>query len=226
MKPIRVLLADDRALVRAGIRSLLQGLGGIQVIAEAGNGREALDLIREHHPDVVLMDIGMPGMNGLEALGYVAKEFRGVKVVILSMHPNREYVLQAMKAGAAGYLLKDSSPDELALCLRAVAKGETYFSPRVTEQVILDYSQRLRGEAPAVALEDGPFQRLTRREREVLQLIAEGHSTRQIAQIIGISVKTAETHRTSLMKRLDIHDVAGLVRYAIKNGLIKPDEMT
>ena len=158
MKPIRVLLADDHALVRAGIRSLLESLGGIRVIAEAGDGREALDLIREHRPNVVLMDIAMPGMNGLEALGHVTKEFQGVRVVVLSMHPNEEYVQEAMRAGAAGYLLKNSSPEELGLCLRAVAKGEMYFSPRVSKHVILDYRRRLRGEEPPAEAENGPFQ--------------------------------------------------------------------
>jgi DNA-binding NarL/FixJ family response regulator len=226
MRPIRVLLADDHALVRAGFRSLLQDLKGIQVIAEAENGREALNQIQEHRPDVVLMDIAMPGMNGLEALWHVTKEFQEVRVVILSMHPNEEYVQEAMRAGAVGYLLKNSSPEELGLCLRAVANGEMYFSPRVSKHAILDYRRRLRGEVPPATSEAGPFQVLTPKQREVLQLLAEGHTTSEIAQILSVSVKTAETHRTRLMKRLDIHDVAGLVRYAVRTGLISPDEST
>jgi DNA-binding NarL/FixJ family response regulator len=226
MKELHVLVADDRALVRAGIRSLLQSLEGVQVIAEASDGREALNLIRELHPDLVMMDISMPGMNGLEALRRVREEFRDIKVVILSMHADQDYIIQALMAGAAGYLLKDSPYDELERCLRTVERGETYFSPRLPKSAISEFKRRARGRMPKTGLEGSSFQRLSPREREVLQLIAEGHSTRDIARIMGISVKTADTHRTSLMKRLDIHDVAGLTRYAIQKGLVKPDDMT
>jgi DNA-binding NarL/FixJ family response regulator len=213
MKPICVLLAEDHALVRAGFRALLENLPGIQVVAEAGDGREALRLIETHRPNVVLMDITMPGLNGLEAAGRVASEFPYVHVIILSMHANEEYVLQALRAGAAGYLLKDADPAELEMAVTAVARGETYLSPPVSKRVIADYVRRVGDESSSLV-------RLTPRQREVLQLITEGHTTREIARILDISVKTVETHRTQLMERLDIHDIAGLVRYAIGVGLV------
>lgn len=223
MKPIRVLLADDHALVRAGIRSILNGFQGIKVVAEARDGLEALQLIRAFRPDVALLDIAMPRMNGLGALDHLTKEFPEVRTIILSMHPNEEYVMEARRAGAAGYLLKDSPPGELERCLRAVAGGEIYYSPRVSKSV-LEYQRRLRGEAaPAEA---SLFRKLTPRQREVLQLIAEGNTSPEIANILRIDVKTVETHRTNLMRRLDIHDVAGLTRYALRKGLIKPDDKT
>jgi DNA-binding NarL/FixJ family response regulator len=225
MSAIRVLLADDHILVRAGIRSLLQGLSAIRVIAEAEDGRQALDLVREQRPDVVLMDISMPGMNGLEALRRITREFKAVRVVILSMHPSEEYVLEAVRAGASGYLLKDSSPTELELCVRAVAQGGTYFTPRVSKQVIADYFLRLSGESTPPTVGQTPFQRLTPRQREVLLLIAEGRTSPEIAQILGVGVRTIETHRTMLMRRLNIHDIAGLVRYAMETGIVTSDQI-
>jgi len=216
-KPIRVLLADDHTLVRAGIRSLLENMEGIEVIAEAGDGREALRLVRTHRPDVVLMDIAMPGLNGLEAAARIAKKFPNVRVIILSMHVNEEYVLQALRAGAAGYMVKGADAAELEIAIRAVARGETYLSPMVSKHVVTDYIQRISGET-------SPLELLTPRQREVLQLIAEGYSTKKIARTLKISVKTVETHRMQLMERLDIHDIAGLVRYAIRVGLVKPDQ--
>ncbi len=224
MKPTRVLLAEDHTLVRAGIRALLQNLAGIEVVAEASDGREALRLIKTYQPDVVLMDIAMAGLNGLEATARVTKEFPTVRVVILSMHSTEEYVAQALRAGAAGYLLKDAAAAELELAVTAVARGETYLSPAVSKHVIADYLRRVGdreasgggGATPASEL-------LTPRQREILQLIAEGRSTKEIAAILHLSVKTVETHRTQLMARLDIHDVAGLVRYAIRIGLVALD---
>ena len=217
MKPIRVLITDDHTLVRAGIRSLLENMEGIEVIAEAGDGREALRLVRAHRPDVVLMDIAMPGLNGLEAAARIAKKFPNVRVIILSMHVNEEYVLQALRAGAAGYMVKGADAAELEIAIRAVARGETYLSPMVSKHVVTDYIQRISGET-------SPLELLTPRQREVLQLIAEGYSTKKIARTLKISVKTVETHRMQLMERLDIHDIAGLVRYAIRIGLVKPDQ--
>jgi len=199
--------------VRAGFRALLQNLPGIQVVAEASDGREALRLIAEHRPDVVLMDIAMSGLNGLEATARVTQEHPGVRVVILSVHTSEEYVLQALRVGAAGYLIKDAALTELDLAIRAVARGETYLSPAVSKYVITDYLRRTTSSA-------GPLEQLTPRQREILQLIAEGHTTQQIAHILGLSVKTVETHRSQLMDRLDIHDIAGLVRYAIRVGLV------
>ena len=217
MKPIRVLITDDHTLVRAGIRSLLENMEGIEVIAEAGDGREALRLVRAHRPDVVLMDIAMPGLNGLEAAARIAKKCPNVRVIILSMHVNEEYVLQALRAGAAGYMVKGADAAELEIAIRAVARGETYLSPMVSKHVVTDYIQRISGET-------SPLELLTPRQREVLQLIAEGYSTKKIARTLKISVKTVETHRMQLMERLDIHDIAGLVRYAIRIGLVKPDQ--
>jgi DNA-binding NarL/FixJ family response regulator len=215
MGTIRVLLADDHVLVRAGFRNMLQTLNGVDVIAEADDGRQALRLVEEHRPDVVLMDIAMPGLNGLEAATRVSEDFPGVNVVILSMHANEEYVLRALRAGAAGYLLKDADPAELELAVRAAVRGDTYLSPRISRQVT-EYVQRT-GE------ETSSLERLTPRQREVLQLIAEGHTSRGIAHILSISVKTVETHRAGLMDRLGIRDIAGLVRYAIQKGIVSPD---
>jgi DNA-binding NarL/FixJ family response regulator len=214
VKPMRVLIADDHTLVRAGIRALVEKLPEVQVVAEASDGRDALRLVKEHRPDVVLMDIAMPGLNGLEATRRMAKEFPKVRVLILSMHTSEEYVWQALCAGAAGYLLKGAELDELALAIRAVVRGGTYLSPPVSKHVIRDYVQR-------VGDEKSLLERLTPRQREILQLIAEGATTKEIAQTLNISVKTVETHRAQLMERLNIHDVAGLVRYAIKIGLVQ-----
>ena len=216
MKPIRILLADDHTLVRAGIHSLLKNIEGIEVVAEAGDGREALRLVRTHRPDVVLMDIAMPGLNGLEATAHITKKFPQVRVIILSMHVNEEYILQALRAGAMSYMVKGADTSELEIAIKAVTRGETYLSPGVSKHVVTDYIQRLSGGETSVEL-------LTPRQREVLQLIAEGYSTKKIAQTLRISVKTVETHRMQLMERLEIHDIAGLVRYAIRIGLVKTE---
>jgi len=212
---IRILLADDHALLRAGIRALLEDLPGVAVVAEAADGREALALVEAHRPDLLLADIAMPGLGGLEVTARVAEDYPEIGVVILSMYRDGEYVRKAVKAGARGYLLKDSAIPELELAIRAVARGETYLSPPVSTQVVADY-RRLAYET---ALE-GP---LTPRQREILRLIAEGKTTKSIARSLNISVKTVETHRTQLMDRLDIHDVAGLVRHAIRVGLVTPE---
>ena len=213
---IRVLLADDHALVRAGLSALLKGIAGVEVVAEAGDGREALALIAKHRPHVVLMDIAMPGLNGLEAAARAKKDFPGVRIMVLSMHVNEEYVLQALRAGAAGYLLKGASLQELEMAISAVARGETYLSPAMSKHVVEDYVRLVGGEASA-------SERLTPRQREILQLIAEGSTTKEIAAKLTLSVKTVETHRTQLMERLDIHDIAGLVRYAVRIGLVTPE---
>ena len=215
MPAIRVLLADDHDLVRAGLRALLQGVDGLEVIAEAGNGREALEGIKMHQPDVVLMDIMMPELNGLDATARAAAAFPDVRVLILSMNAGEEYVLPALRAGAAGYLPKNSSPSELELAIRTVARGQSYLSSAVSKHVI---ARCLQHSADTIS----SLERLTPRQRETLQLIAEGHTAKGIAQRLNISVRTAELHRTQLMEALDIHDVAGLVRYAIRMGLIAP----
>jgi DNA-binding NarL/FixJ family response regulator len=215
VKTVRVLLADDHTLVRAGIRALLDKLPEVQVVAEATDGRDALNLVKTYRPHVVLMDIAMPGLNGLEATRRMVKEFPRTNVLILSMHASEEYVLQALRGGAAGYLLKGAELAELALAIKAVARGETYLSPPISKQVIKEYVRRVGGEETL-------FERLTPRQREILQLIAEGTTTKNIGKALEISVKTVETHRAQLMERLDIYDVAGLVRYAIKIGLVQP----
>ena len=223
MPPIRVVLADDHTLVRAGIRALLCSMEGVEIVAEASDGREALELIRQHQPEVALIDIAMPGLNGLEATLQVVQACPRVGVLILSMYANEEYVMQALRAGAAGYLLKNVVTAELELALRAVARGESYLSPAISKQVIAEYLRRVRGQEALPIEAPSPYQRLTPRQREILQLIAEGHTTKEIAQRLHVSIKTVETHRTQLMQRLDIHDIAGLVRYAMRIGLLAQD---
>lgn len=216
-KNSRLLLADDHALVRAGLRELVQKIPGVEVVAEASNGREALELIPTHHPDLVLLDIGMKELNGLEVAARITRDHRTVKVLILSMHANEEYVMRALRAGASGYMLKDSATAELRLAIDAVLSGKTYLSPTISRSVIDSYLHRT-GAGKKAAVEQ-----LTPRQREVLQLIAEGNSTKEIAANLNLSAKTVETHRAQLMERLDIYDVAGLVRFAMREGLIQPE---
>jgi DNA-binding NarL/FixJ family response regulator len=219
MAATRIVLADDHQLIRAGIRLLLQRMRDVEVVDEASDGDEALSLVATQQPDIVLMDIGMAGLNGLEATQRITQAFPHVRVIILSMYDNKEYVLQALRAGAAGYLLKGSAKAELELAVRAVSRGETYLSPPVTKHVVAAYVQRTIG--ASAAFEDAVNRgRLTPRQREVLRLIAAGQTSQAIAGTLGISVKTVETHRAQIMERLDIHDVAGLVRYAIHEGLV------
>lgn len=213
MKTTRVLVADDHTLVRAGIRTLLESIDGVQVVAESGDGREALDLIARHQPDVALLDIGMSGMSGLEVTRRVPSVSPRTRVVILSMYADPTYVTRALRAGAAGYLIKGASVEELPLALRAVTRGETYLTPKVSGSVVSGF---LRDTKSA----DDPLVGLTPRQREILHLVAEGKSTREIARLLELSIKTVETHRTRLMERLDIHDVAGLVRFALRAGMI------
>lgn len=216
MKTIQILIADDHSLVRAGLRSLLENLDGCEVVADVGDGREALRLTEQLQPDVVLMDVKMPGLNGLEATARISRDFPNVRVVMLSMYTNEEYVIQALRAGAAGYLLKDAAITELQLALQAAVRGEMYLSPAISKRVLMDYI-KLVGDG------GGMLDALTARQREVLQLIAEGKSVKEIAHLLQISVKTAEAHRTQIMERLDIHDVTGLVRFAIRAGLVTPE---
>jgi DNA-binding NarL/FixJ family response regulator len=212
MSRIRVVLADDHTLVRAGIRALLDRMPDVEVVGEAGEGWEAVAQVAATRPDVLLADVAMPGMGGLEAAERLRREFPDVRVVMLSMHANEEYVLQALRAGASGYLLKDAASVELDLALRAAVAGQTYLSPAISRQMIDSYMTRVAGGATP--------EPLTPRQREILRLIAEGKSTKEIAFALTISVKTVETHRSQLMDRLDIHDVAGLVKYAIRTGIV------
>jgi DNA-binding NarL/FixJ family response regulator len=219
VKNVRVLIADDHTLVRAGIRALLDSLPETEVVAEAGDGRDALALIDRLRPDVILMDVAMSGMNGLEATTRISRDFPESRVIILSMHANEEYVIRALRAGAAGYMLKDAAIGELELAVKIVAAGQTYLSPAIARHVA-DYVQRVGGDnAPGAGLPD-PYERLTPRQREILQLIAEGATTQEMAQTLKVSVKTIETHRSQLMDRLDLHDIPSLVRYAIRVGLV------
>jgi len=214
VRAIRVLLADDHTLFRAGLRGLLERLTGLTVVGEAGDGHDAIRLVEELHPDVVFADIGMPGLNGLEVAARVAKLDPSVRVVVLSMHKSAEYVLQALRSGAAGYLVKGSDVSELEMAVRAVSRGETYLSPVVSKTVVDAYVSRT-GES------DDPLSALTPRQREILQLVAEGHTSKEIAKRLGLSSKTVEVHRGQLMERLNVHDVTGLVRFAMRVGLIE-----
>jgi DNA-binding NarL/FixJ family response regulator len=216
MKVLRIILADDHVLVRAGIRALLEKMPGVEVVAEAGDGVEALALVSAHQPDVLLMDVAMRGMNGLAAAAQATKELPHLKVIILSMHANEEYVIQALRAGAVGYLLKDSAAIDLEQAIEAVRRGETYLSPKVSRTVIEGYLGRV---SPAGDTAAHP---LTPRQLQILKLVAEGESTKEIAFALSVSVKTVETHRAQLMERLGIRDVPGLVKYAMRIGLIPP----
>ncbi|MCS6320024.1 MAG: response regulator transcription factor [Nitrospira sp.] len=216
MNEIRVLLAEDHTLVRAGFRVLLEKLDGILVVGEVSDGREALKVSKEIVPDVVLMDIAMPGMNGLEATSRMRQECPRTKVLMLSMYTTEEYLKEALRAGASGYLLKDADRAELELAIKTVRRGETYLTPAVAKFTLDAYCRQ-------DGARTGPLGKLTGRQREILQLIAEGCSTKQIAQRLDLSVKTVETHRAQLMERLEIHDVPGLVRLAIRTGLVQSD---
>jgi DNA-binding NarL/FixJ family response regulator len=214
---VRVLLADDHELVRAGIRSLLEKMSNIEIVGEVGNGREAIRLVEMHEPDVVLTDIDMPGMNGLEVTRHLAKTFPAVRAVILSMYSDEEHVYLALRAGAAGYLPKAVARQELALAIRAVAQGDIYLSPSISKPIVMENCYRGNDSAP-------PLKGLSPRQTQVLQLIAKGKTTKQIALLLKISVKTVETHRLLLMDRLQIHDIPSLVRFAIKVGLIELED--
>ena len=219
MTAIRVMLADDHSLFRAGIRVLLEAIEGVEIVGEARDGHEALRLVAEHRPEVLLLDVALPQLNGIEVTERLAREAPATRVLMLSMFANEEYVLRSLRAGAAGYLLKDSTVVELESALRSVADGGSYLSPAVSGHVLAAYVRRVG--------QDGvpPEPTLTPRQREVLQLIAEGHGTKEIADRLCVSAKTVETHRAQLMERLGIRDVAGLVRYAIRAGIVSADQV-
>ncbi len=214
---IRVLLADDHNIVREGLRSLLEKEPDIDIVAMADNGRTAVQLAAELKPDVAVLDIAMPEMNGIEATRRISRDDPQVKVLALSMHSARRFVTEALSAGAKGYLLKDCAAEELVRAIRTVAGNETYLSPKVAGLIVKDYLKH----SPETKLSDNSC--LTNREREILQLIAEGESTKGIAFKIGVSIKTVETHRQQIMKKLNLHSVAELTRYAIREGLTPLD---
>jgi DNA-binding NarL/FixJ family response regulator len=219
-EPIGVLVADDHTIVRRGLVSLLTLADGIEVVGEAADGRLAVDLALKLDPDVVLMDVSMPGLNGLEATRQLKKESPQIKVLILSAYDNEEYVLQVMRSGANGYILKNSSAEDLYAAIRAVHRGQAFFSPSVS-QILLDSFKEAGGHGGSdSSSRQLPESRLTSREREVLQLIAEGKTHQETASLLHISARTVDTHCNNIMKKLDIHESAGLVAYAIKNGIV------
>jgi two-component system response regulator NreC len=214
MSKIRVLLAEDHTIVRKGLRALLEGEAGIEVIGEAEDGKEAVQKTQELLPDVVLMDISMPVLSGLEATRQIKKRFPGVKTLVLTRYADEEYVFQILRAGASGYVVKKAAPTELVLAIKATYRGDSFLSPSISRKVIEEYIRH------AEATAKNSYDRLTDREREVLQLIVEGHSNREVAELLYISVKTVENHRASLMDKLDIHGMAELTKYAIRKGVI------
>ena len=209
----RILLADDHAIVREGLRALLEKEPELEVIAEAATGAEALRLAREHRPDVVVMDISMPDMNGIDATRIISAEMPAVRVLALSMESDRRFVVEVLKAGATGYLLKDAAFAELATAIRTVVAGDTYLVPRVTEVIIKEYLQRIPSG------ENLSLETLTVREREILQMIADGKNTKEIAFAGEVSIKTIENQRGSIMKKLNLYSIAELTKYAIREGL-------
>jgi DNA-binding NarL/FixJ family response regulator len=215
MTPIRVVLIDDHPLLRAGVRAQLEGLPGVTVVGEASNAGDGIDRVEAARPDIVLMDISMPGIPSLAGLRMMTERFPATRVVMLTMHDQEEYVLSAMRGGAAGYLLKDAKPAELQLALETVAAGNTFISPAVAK-TLAAYLQKTGTETTRAAS-------LTPRQREVLRLIAESRHTKEIAAMLGISIKTVEMHRVRIMEKLAIHDVPGLVRYAVRAGIIRTD---
>jgi DNA-binding NarL/FixJ family response regulator len=206
---MRILVADDHDLVRAALRALIADLPGVTQVLEAADGRDAVAIAKVAALDIVILDISMPRLNGLEAIGRLSKEVPATRIIVLSMHDGAEYVSRALQRGACGYVVKHAAPAELELALRAAACGEIYVSPAARHMV------------HRIQIDPSSLDQLTPRQREVLQLVAEGHTNREIAQTLGIGVKTVETHRMQLMKELDLHDVAGLVRYALEVGLVQ-----
>jgi DNA-binding NarL/FixJ family response regulator len=214
---VKIMLADDHKIMRDGLRSLIEKQPGMEVVAEAENGRTAIKLNRKFRPDVVVMDIHMPDLNGIDATRQIVKEFPGTKIVAFSMHTDHQFVAGALKAGVAGYLQKDSAFEELAQAIRTVVANQTYLSSKIAGSVVRDYVDKLAVEeamSPAA---------LTAREREVVQLYAEGRTTKQIAERLNLSVKTVETHRRHIMEKLDITSIAELTKYALRQGLTSLD---
>lgn len=216
MTAARIVLADDHLLVRAGIRSLVEAIEGATIVGEANNGREAVALVRQHRPDLAILDITMKELNGIEATVQIRAELPSTRVLILSMHSGGEFVMRAMRAGANGYLVKDAAPLELRMAIEALMRDEMYLSPRISRHVVAGLHR-------APGADTSSIDALTARQREILQMVAEGKSTKEIAFVLDVSVKTVETHRAALMERLGIHDVAGLVVYAIRHGLLDID---
>ena len=219
MDKISVLLAEDHTIVRKGLRSLLDKEIGIEVIGEAEDGREAIRKAEELHPDVVVMDIAMPDLNGLEATRRLKKRFPGMKIIILTVHNNEEYVLETLRAGASGYLVKKAAPTDLISAIQAAYRGESFLSPSISRTVIDEYL----GKTEKVSERDEIYGKLTDREREVLQLIAEGHTNRKISELLHVSIKTVETHRAHIKDKLNVSSTAELIQHAIRKGFLIKD---
>lgn len=219
-RPIRILIADDHTIVRQGLTKLLEEESGFEVIGEAVDGRDAVAKAMDLMPDIVLMDLSMPGLHGLEATRQIAKRLPKTRVLILSMHKNDAYVLQSLQAGASGYILKDSASEEVHGALRAVSRGDSYLSPSISRVVIEDY---LRVSDPGAAGSKSLYDTLTVREREIFQLLAEGLKNQEIAERLHVSVKTVETHRAHIMEKLNLSNIAELVRYSIEIGIVQLD---
>jgi DNA-binding NarL/FixJ family response regulator len=217
---IRVLLADDHTIVRQGVRMCLEAMGDISVVAEAEDGQEAVALALQLRPDVAVVDLTMPRLNGVEAIRQIKRDLPSCELVVLSVHDSEAYVVQALRAGAAGYVLKRNAATELAEAIRAAVNGQAYLHPAVARRVLDDYLARVHAGPSAGSFEE-PHERLTPREREVLQLAAEGHSTRAIAGLLCLSTKTVEHHRASVMTKLGLHGQTELVKYAIRAGLVE-----
>jgi two-component system nitrate/nitrite response regulator NarL len=214
-KKIRLLLVDDHPVVRRGMRSCLEGIRHVEVVDEAVDGKEAMEKVKALTPDIVLMDIDMPVMNGLEATKLLREEFPETRVLILSIHTNKEYVLQIIRSGAQGYVLKDASPADLVRAIESVDSGEPFFSPDISQIVLNQYLEEAGADAA------GDTVKLTTRERQVLAMIAGGQSNKEMANELNVGVRTIETHRERVMNKLNIHSVAGLTKYAITNGIVK-----
>ena len=212
---MRVLLADDHGIVRRGLRVLLESEPGVTIVAEAADGLEALRLCTEHQPEIAILDVAMPKLNGIEVAARAQKLERPPKVIMLSMHSDESYIIRSLAAGARAYLLKDATDEDLLPAVRSVAAGKPYFSPAVTAVLVEDYVRRLQ----AKGLSD-TYHLLTDREKEVLQLLAEGRSNKEVATVLGLSLSTVETHRGNLMQKLNLHNTAELVLYAVRKGLI------
>ncbi|HMD43925.1 MAG TPA: response regulator transcription factor [Candidatus Acidoferrum sp.] len=215
MRKIRIVLADDHKLMRSGLRVLLEQQQDFTVIGEASDGREAVALVNSQKPDVLVMDIGMPNLNGIEAAGQITEDHPEISIVMLSMHSDESYVLRALKAGAKGYLLKDSAETDLIRAVHSVAEGKSFFSPAVSKVLLDDYVRKLKRSGS-----EDPYDLLTPREREVLQLIVEGKSNKDVAQLLNLSVYTVETHRSNIMEKLNLHGVPELILYAVRKGII------
>lgn len=214
MKPIRILLADDHNILRDGLRLLLERQG-FNVVAEASDGREAIRLAEEHRPDVAVMDIAMPGLNGIDATARIVQTCEPTSVIILSMHHDESYIIRALNAGARGYLLKDSLKTDLIAAVHAVSQGHSYFSPKVSQLLQEDYFREM-----ADKQKTDTFELLTSREREILQLAAEGKSNKEVASLLNVSPYTVETHRSHILQKLNLHTVPELILYAVRKGLI------